>query len=126
MNASELITKHIEVYFTPAKDFVEIEYLKRVNKIMSDHLLEKAKLFKEGKIFQAFSLDKILEENLSNEKTEKEKAIEYYYFKAVKNIFELVRKIDFEYTYQMEVQKAFSFNSPLSMYKCKMGAVVYK
>lgn len=128
MITPELVKTQIINYFEPTKNHIEITYLKNINKIFSTYLLTKngLNLADPVNILVSFELDKKLQIDLDKERVQKEKAIDFYYFKAIEKIYGLLRKLDYEYSYQMEVQRAFSVSSPLSLYNCKNGAIYYK
>lgn len=121
MIITELVKEQIKIHYEKMTPHLNITYLKNTNKIMTNYLLVKSNIDITNPNNFALSneLDKKVQIDLKNELLEKQKAEFYYYYKSVEYVLGFLRKID-EYSYQMEVQKAFSSSSPLSMSKCNI------
>jgi len=129
MLTPEIAKNQINKHFETIKNSIDLDYLKNVNNIFLNHLLIKKGLISNNdpiSIYVSLEMDKKLKIDLENEKIQKEKAIEFHYFKEVKRFYETLKKTDYEYSYQMEVQRAFSMPGPLSLYNCGNGAIYYK
>jgi hypothetical protein len=126
MISPALIQSQIEQCFEKGKNSIEIDYLKKINKILTEYMIVKNNFFLSGKILLTFELDKKLYNDISNEKIKKEKDMELNYYKSIENVLGILKKVDYSQSFQLEVQKAFFVDGPLSMYRCKIAPVYYK